>query len=68
MLSDEEVARVAASTSPVECIVPRGGVLVMRPLLIHSSSRLLESRPRRVLHIEYATAFELAPGVELAAA
>jgi|GEM_PF-884201 len=34
----------------VSCIVPRGGVLVMRPLLIHSSSKPRSSTPRRVLH------------------
>lgn len=34
----------------IRCVVPRGGVLVMRPLLIHSSAKPLSSSPRRVLH------------------
>jgi ectoine hydroxylase-related dioxygenase (phytanoyl-CoA dioxygenase family) len=32
------------------CLVPRGGVLVMRPLLIHASSKAASSQSRRVLH------------------
>lgn len=34
----------------IKCVVPRGGVLVMRPLLIHSSAKPLSPSPRRVLH------------------
>ena len=36
----------------VTCSVQRGGVMLMRPLLLHASSRSLTDRPRRVLHIE----------------
>ena len=54
VLSDEEVAEIARSSSTVDCLVPRGGVLAMRPLLIHSSSRIVKPGSRRVLHIEYA--------------
>jgi ectoine hydroxylase-related dioxygenase (phytanoyl-CoA dioxygenase family) len=38
----------------VRCVVPRGGVLVMRPLLIHSSGKSHSSLHRRVLHFLYA--------------
>jgi ectoine hydroxylase-related dioxygenase (phytanoyl-CoA dioxygenase family) len=34
------------------CVVPAGGIMLMRPLLMHASSRSRTSRPRRVLHIE----------------
>ena len=68
VLDDDEVSRIAAEADAVECLVPRGGVLAMRPLLIHSSPRLLAPMPRRVLHIEYASTLQLAPGIELAAA
>lgn len=30
--------------------VPRGGVMVMRPLLLHASSKASNDAPRRVLH------------------
>lgn len=42
----------ATSGSRVECLVSRGGVVAMRPLLLHASSKLLEGS-RRVLHFLY---------------
>ena len=66
VLGDEEVYRVARGRQSLDCVVPRGGVLAMRPLLIHSSSKARADAPRRVLHIEYADSLELAAGVRLA--
>lgn len=37
------------------CEVPKGGALLMRPLLLHASSPAESPSHRRVLHIEYAT-------------
>ena len=37
----------------IKCLVPRGGALVMRPLLIHSSSKPHSPLHRRVLHFLY---------------
>jgi ectoine hydroxylase-related dioxygenase (phytanoyl-CoA dioxygenase family) len=39
----------------VTCIVPRGGALLMRPLLLHASSACSLPKPRRVIHFEFAT-------------
>ena len=39
----------------VSCLVPRGGVVMMRPLLLHASSAATEPRRRRVIHLEYAS-------------
>lgn len=39
----------------VTCSVPRGGILAMRPLLLHSSLPSLNPTHRRVLHLEYAS-------------
>jgi ectoine hydroxylase-related dioxygenase (phytanoyl-CoA dioxygenase family) len=36
------------------CVVPRGGVLVMRPLLLHASLQAVSPAHRRVIHLEYA--------------
>jgi ectoine hydroxylase-related dioxygenase (phytanoyl-CoA dioxygenase family) len=33
--------------------VPRGGVMVMKPLLLHASSKAMNASPRRVLHFVY---------------
>jgi ectoine hydroxylase-related dioxygenase (phytanoyl-CoA dioxygenase family) len=68
VLSDEEVFRVAREQASQTCLVPRGGVLAMRPLVIHASSKSTSDAPRRVLHIEYADALDLAPGIRLAVA
>ncbi|HTV42504.1 MAG TPA: phytanoyl-CoA dioxygenase family protein [Candidatus Sulfotelmatobacter sp.] len=37
------------------CEVPKGGAMLMRPLLLHASSPAENPSHRRVLHIEYAT-------------
>jgi ectoine hydroxylase-related dioxygenase (phytanoyl-CoA dioxygenase family) len=68
VLSDEEVLRRARDASPMECLVSRGGVLAMRPLLIHASLKAREPRPRRILHLEYASSLDLTPGLRLAVA
>jgi hypothetical protein len=33
-----------------DCVVPRGGVLAMRPLLVHASKKAMPGVVRRVLH------------------
>ena len=68
VLSDEEVFSIARRHVPVDCLVARGGVLAMRPLLIHSSSKARVDAPRRVLHIEYADSLKLGENIYLAAA
>ena len=68
VLTDDEVFTVARKQEPVVCLVPRGGVLAMRPLLIHSSSKARADAPRRVLHIEYADELDLGESVRLAVA
>jgi ectoine hydroxylase-related dioxygenase (phytanoyl-CoA dioxygenase family) len=54
VLNDDEIHTLTEKISPIECTVPRGGVLAMRPLLVHASSKSHSQTPRRVLHIEYA--------------
>jgi ectoine hydroxylase-related dioxygenase (phytanoyl-CoA dioxygenase family) len=49
-------AKIAAfaKNNCVTCIVPEGGALLMRPLLLHASSACLVNKPRRVIHLEFA--------------
>jgi ectoine hydroxylase-related dioxygenase (phytanoyl-CoA dioxygenase family) len=68
VLTDDAVAEIAATHSHVECLVPSGGVIAMRPLLIHASSKATSNAPRRVLHIEYVDSLDIAPGIRLAIA
>ena len=35
------------------CEVNKGGVLVMKPLILHSSKRTKNDKNRRVIHIEF---------------
>ncbi|MFC0516566.1 phytanoyl-CoA dioxygenase family protein [Mucilaginibacter angelicae] len=49
----------------VNCNVQAGGVMIMRPLLIHASNRTTNNRKRRVVHIEFSTV-ELAAGIDWA--
>jgi ectoine hydroxylase-related dioxygenase (phytanoyl-CoA dioxygenase family) len=38
----------------VSCNVSRGGIMLMKPLLLHSSGRTTNDRQRRVIHIEFS--------------
>lgn len=68
ILSNEEIERHAAYQEPVECLAARGGVVAMRPLVIHASSKSRSQVPRRILHIEYAAIKEFPGGLQLALA
>jgi ectoine hydroxylase-related dioxygenase (phytanoyl-CoA dioxygenase family) len=68
VMSDEEVAQLARDVQAVDCVSPAGGVVAMRPLLVHASSKAETARRRRVLHIEYAHALDMGAGLELAIA
>jgi hypothetical protein len=68
VLSDQAIAVLASQVRPHEATCPRGGVVLMKPLLVHASSKSVVSAARRVLHIEYARTLSVAPGLELAMA
>lgn len=53
-LSASQIQEQRDKNPECHCVVPAGGVLLMRPLLLHASSRSTRSGHRRVLHIEYA--------------
>jgi hypothetical protein len=59
ILPHDAIEELVAKTPAIECTVPRGGVLAMRPLLVHASSKSHSQQPRRVLHIEYAARPEI---------
>ena len=62
-LNSEDIQDWKASSTPVSCAVKRGGVMLLRPLLLHASSLAFAPGHRRVLHFEYA-AGELGSGLE----
>ena len=67
-LSAERITELAGEIPSIECLVPAGGVIAMRPLIVHASSKSRSFMPRRVLHIEYAASLNLGSGIELAVA
>ena len=62
VLTAKQRTDFAWSRAPVTCAVPDGGALVMRPLLLHASSRAELPSHRRVVHLEFA-AHELPAGL-----
>ena len=53
-VSADRIQALRAGQPEFLCAVPAGGVMLMRPLLLHASSRSTSARHRRILHIEYA--------------
>ena len=68
VLTDNSVHELVTRAVPVDCVVPKGGVLIMCPLLIHASSKSHSEAPRRVLHLEYAASTSIAKPLQLAVA
>jgi ectoine hydroxylase-related dioxygenase (phytanoyl-CoA dioxygenase family) len=54
-LSAEQIGNWNKGTA-VTCTVPKGGALVMRPLVLHASASCAIPKPRRVIHLEFAAA------------
>jgi ectoine hydroxylase-related dioxygenase (phytanoyl-CoA dioxygenase family) len=68
VLTDEQLHELSVRVAPVDCLVQAGGVLAIRPLIVHASSKSQTEEPRRVLHIEYARRMEIEEGHLLAEA
>jgi ectoine hydroxylase-related dioxygenase (phytanoyl-CoA dioxygenase family) len=62
-LSRDAIRQWRAHATAVSCEVPRGGALLMRPLLLHASGPATRPAHRRVVHLEFA-AEPLPGGVE----
>jgi hypothetical protein len=46
-----------AKEKEVVCKVPRGGIMIMQPLLLHASNRTVNNNKRRVIHLEFSNRF-----------
>jgi ectoine hydroxylase-related dioxygenase (phytanoyl-CoA dioxygenase family) len=68
VLSDDGIHDLGVRITPVDCVAAKGGVVAMRPLLVHASSKSRTEMPRRVLHIEYAASDSIADPLRLAIA
>ena len=65
VLTEEQIEQLAREIAAIDCVTASGGVVAMRPLTLHASSKSVDDRPRRVLHIEYARNLAIGDGVEL---
>lgn len=52
-LSQERIASIRETEKEWICSIRKGGVLLMRPLLLHASSKSKTIEPRRVLHFAF---------------
>jgi len=55
---DEQISHPTSFNPQQEfiCDTDAGGVMIMRPLLLHASNRTTNNKRRRVLHIEFSKA------------
>lgn len=53
-LSLSETERLQQNSDPMTCEVGRGGAVLMKPLLLHSSHKAESDSRRRVVHLEFA--------------
>jgi len=54
VLSNEQIEAWKQRVSPLTCEARAGGVVLMRPLVLHASAPAASPRHRRVLHLEFA--------------
>ena len=68
VLSESDISHLMHRRAPDTCTVGQGGVLAMRPLLLHSSMKARSDEPRRVIHLEYTGKFNFGMGFRLCVA
>jgi hypothetical protein len=56
VIPEQEIATHRETVPKVQCHVPAGGVVAMKPLILHASAPAAKPSHRRVIHIEYASA------------
>ncbi|NOQ64194.1 MAG: hypothetical protein GQ582_06755 [Methyloprofundus sp.] len=54
ILSQAEINQYCNNHTSINCIVNKGDTLIMRPHLLHSSSKAVNPTNRRVVHIEFS--------------
>jgi ectoine hydroxylase-related dioxygenase (phytanoyl-CoA dioxygenase family) len=53
ILDQNEIADLTGEPAQTICTVAAGGLVLMRPLLLHASSAATTARHRRVIHVEF---------------
>jgi hypothetical protein len=55
ILSNNQIQEIANKQNAVDCVAEAGSILVMRPHLLHASSKAALPSQRRVIHVEYSS-------------
>jgi ectoine hydroxylase-related dioxygenase (phytanoyl-CoA dioxygenase family) len=53
-ISSRGIESITRSSNLTVCQVPAGGIVAMRPLLVHSSPACVDPHHRRVIHLEFS--------------
>lgn len=61
--TDEEKAVITENTDATDVEVKAGGIMLMKPLILHKSSKSINQKQRRTIHIEFCSN-KLAEGLE----
>ncbi len=65
LLSSETIRELTQSREIDNCVVQAGDMVIMRPHILHASSKSTHPKHRRIVHIEYSS-YHLADGLEWA--
>lgn len=55
ILSNSQIQEITNKQNAVDCAAEAGSILVMRPHLLHASSKATTPSQRRVIHVEYSS-------------
>ncbi|WP_036254595.1 phytanoyl-CoA dioxygenase family protein [Methylobacter sp. BBA5.1] len=62
ILSNDKIQEKVRQEQAIYCEVAAGGAVIMRPHILHASSKSVVSIPRRILHFEYSS-YKLPEGI-----
>ena len=65
VLKQSEIEAIVTRSTAVPCVVEAGDAVIMRPHILHSSSKAKRPIHRRVVHLEYSS-YELPDGISWA--
>lgn len=60
ILPTAEIPNKVSDHGEVPCLAEKGQILLMRPLILHASSKAIEPKHRRILHLVYHSGAPLA--------
>jgi len=55
ILSQSELDQLVSASTPTACVVAAGDAVIMRPHVVHASSKSTRQVHRRVVHLEYSS-------------